>query len=147
MKNNYKSFLTYDEKKIIEKEITAAESKTSGEIRIHILKNEKIKDIMKEAEKWFKKLKMNKTRDRNGVLLIIAPAAKKFAIFGDIEINNKIKDNFWDIIRDKIQMSFKESKYVEGIKLSIKETGDLLAKYFPIKADDTNELSNEITES
>jgi uncharacterized membrane protein len=143
----FKSFLSDDEKNSIEKEIEKSESTTSGEIRIHFIRKNAINDIMSEAKKWFKKLKMHKTRDRNGVLLIIAPNARKFAIYGDISINEKIKDNFWSDVRDKIQSSFKEDKFAEGIILAIKETGKVLEKFFPIKPDDINELSNEITES
>jgi uncharacterized membrane protein len=102
---------------------------------------------MVEAKKWFKKLKMHKTRDRNGVLLVIAPAAKKFAVYGDIAINEKIGDNFWNGMRDRIQSAFRENKFVEGISGAVKETGAVLEKFFPIKPDDVNELPNEITES
>ena len=102
---------------------------------------------MAEAKKWFKKLKMQKTRDRNGILLVIAPASKKFAILGDKAINEKIGDNFWNGIRDRIQSSFGENKYAEGITRAVRETGAVLEKYFPIKPDDVNELPNEITES
>jgi uncharacterized membrane protein len=146
-KEIYKSFLSDSDKKLVVKEITEAELKTSGEIRVHIVKKEKINNIMSEAQYWFKKLKMHKTRDRNGILLIIAPDARQFAIFGDKAINEKIEDNFWDCVRDKIQASFKEEKFAEGIISAVKETGNVLTKYFPLKEDDTNELSNEISES
>ena len=146
MKKN-KSFLTPEEKKSVENEIMNAELKTSGEIRVHILNKNKTDNIMDEAGKWFKKLKMHKTRDRNGVLLIIAPHAKKFAIFGDVAINEKIHDNFWNEVRDKIQEYFVYGRYSEGIKFAVKTTGSVLERFFPIKPDDVNELPNEITES
>ena len=143
----FKSFLSPEEKKAIEEEISKAESKTSGEIRVHLIGKPGIKDAMPVAKKWFVKLKMHKTRDRNGILLLVAPVSRKFAILGDKAINEKIGDNFWSGIRDRIQSSFSESKYATGIIMAVKETGAILEKFFPIKPDDVNELSNEITES
>jgi uncharacterized membrane protein len=145
--DSFKNFLTNEQKKQIEKEIGNAELKTSGEIRVHIIKKSKIKDIMQDAKYLFKKLKMEKTRDHNGIILIIAPNAKQFAIYGDKGINDIIGQTFWDGVRDKILVSFKEAKYIDGIINAVLEVGDILEKHFPIKPDDVNELSNEITES
>lgn len=145
--NLFKNFLSEEDKEKIVKAIENAEKTTSGEIRVHIIKNTNIENIMAEAKKWFSKLKMHLTKEKNGILLLIAPNAKKFAVFGDEGINKKIDDSFWNKTRDIIADSFKEGKYTDGIIKAIESTGNVLNKYFHIQPDDKNELSNEITES
>lgn len=143
----YKSFLSKEDKAKIMNAISKAENETSGEIRVHILKKNKIEDIFEEAIKWFSKLKMHLTKERNGILLVIAPNSRKFAIYGDEGINDKIDDSFWNKTRDNIQDSFKKEQYTQGIIKAVESTGKVLKIFFPIQPDDINELSNEITES
>ena len=145
--NSEMSFLTNDQKHEVEIAIKEAEKLTSGEIRVHLIKDKNIKDILSAAKIVFKKLSMHKTKDRNGIILVIAPNARQFAIFGDKGINEKIADGFWDKVRDDIKQSFKQEKYVEGIKNAVLETGKVLKNFSPIQHDDINELSNEVTES
>ena len=139
------SFIKKEDRKNISLAIAEAEKETSGEIRVHIVGDKEIQDCLTEAKKWFYRLKMFKTRDRNGVLLFIAPNAKKFAIYGDEGINSKINSEFWQNVKNDIENSFRQEKYVEGITNAVKSTGEVLKKFFPIKPDDKNELSNEVT--
>ncbi|HOJ65117.1 MAG TPA: TPM domain-containing protein [Spirochaetota bacterium] len=141
------SFLKKEDKKKISNTIAKAEKGTSGEIRVHITGDKDIKDCLNEAKKWFYRLKMFKTRDRNGILLFIAPNAKKFAIYGDEGIDKVIEPDFWQKVKDDIENSFKQEKYVDGIINAVNSTGEVLKKFFPIKPDDKNELSNDVTVS
>jgi len=59
--------------------IRTAEQKTSGEIRVFISRK-KIADPVAAAQAQFERLGMTRTRNRNGVLIYVAPAARKFAI-------------------------------------------------------------------
>lgn len=138
-------FLKKEDKKSISEAIAKAESGTSGEIRVHITGEKDINDCMNEAKKWFYRLKMFKTKDKNGILLFIAPNARKFAIYGDDGINRVIGDDFWQNVKKNIENSFREEKYVEGIIKAVYSVGEVLKKFFPIKPDDKNELSNDIT--
>ena len=64
-----------------------AEKMTSGEIRVHITPKCG-DDVMKDAVKTFNRLKMYKTRHRNGVLIYVAFESRKFAILGDAGITS-----------------------------------------------------------
>lgn len=126
--------------------IREAESKTSGEIRVHFQK--KIKgDVLDEAVKKFFELKMDETKDRNGVLIYIVPKKRLFAIIGDEGIDKVVPDDFWDEAKELLQKYFKEGKWAEGICKAIKLTGEKLKKYFPVQEDDINELPDEISYS
>lgn len=127
----------------IEQEISLAEEKTSGEIRVFIDEKCRI-DVLDRAAYIFKQLEMDKTQERNGVLIYLASRDRKFAIIGDKGINEKVPENFWNAIRDTMQQLLKNKNYFEAVRNAIEQSGTELAKFFPRKEDDQNELSNEI---
>ncbi len=132
-------------KKEIVRAIQKAEKLTSGEIRVHI-QSKCNKDPFAEGKKRFQKLKMHKTKERNGVLIFIALDSKEFAILGDIGIHEKVGDNFWCDIRDKMTESFKKDQIKEGIVAGVEGIGEKLKHFFPLQRDDKNELSNAVSE-
>lgn len=124
--------------------IQEAENKTSGEIRLHV-ENRCWGDSLKRAAFVFKKLNMQNTKQRNGVLLYIAIQSHKYAIFSDQGINEKTPEYFWEAIIKKMLEYFQRGELVEGICYGIEQIGANLQKYFPGTQDDENELSNEIS--
>jgi len=141
---NPKDFLSKEETSLIEKAIKTAELNTSGEIRVHIDKSCK-NDVLDCATETFAKLKMHKTELRNGVLFYLAINDRKFAILGDVGINTKVPEDFWDNIKKEILILFKQEKFAEGLEKGILMAGEQLKKQFPHQSDDINELSDEIS--
>jgi uncharacterized membrane protein len=139
-----KDFITEADKKSIVDAIKEAELNTSGEIRVHIESSCK-GDVLDRAAHLFKKLQMHKTEQRNGVLFYLAYKDRKFAILGDGGINRKVPENFWDMIKEKMTVKFKEGKFAEGLAEGIKESGEQLKTHFSYQSDDVNELSDEIS--
>ena len=45
-----------------------------------------------------------------------------------------------------MSVHFKQNEFLEGIVFAIQETGSHLKQYFPLQANDKNELTNEISE-
>lgn len=125
--------------------IEAAELLTSGEVRVHL--NDTCKgDALKDAEKVFKRLRMDQTADRNGILFYIALESHKFAVVGDLGIHGSVGQSFWDGIRDRMVTELKEGRWLEAIELGVAEAGRALAQYFPHQGNrDRNELSNEVS--
>ena len=134
---------TTDDARLI-KAIQLAESKTSGEIRVHIEKTCK-GDALEQCKKQFTKLNMHQTKDRNGILFFLAIDSKSFAVWGDEGIHQKVSDEFWKSISDCAISYFKQNDYVTGIEKAVELCGEKLKLYFPIEADDKNELSNTIS--
>ncbi len=137
-------FFTEQEKANIVNAIKSAELNTSGEIRLHVESKCK-EDVLDRATHWFSKLDMHKTEQRNGVLFYLAVDDKKFAVIGDVGINVKVEDNFWNSIKDQIGKDFSEGKYSEGLIKGILSSGEQLKNFFPCQSDDMNELSDEIS--
>lgn len=123
--------------------IREAEKKTSGEIRVFISRKD-VTDPVAAAQKVFEKLGMTKTRQRNGVLIFVAPRARKFAVIGDVGIHQKCGDSFWQALADEMTTHFKASCFSVGIVHGIQKAGDLLAAHFPPGPDDENELPDKV---
>lgn len=140
-----KFFKPEEEEQIIEA-IRSAEQNTSGEIRVH-LEADCEGDIMEETRKVFRRLGMDKTEARNGVLILLAPERREFAILGDEGINKVVPENFWQEERDLMQEHFRNGAFAEGICKAVERAGEKLKAYFPYQQDDTNELPDDISYS
>lgn len=137
-------FLTSTEEEEIIEAIRVAESKTSGEIRVHIERSCNL-DAYERALEVFYILKMDNTKAQNGVLIYVAIDNKSFVIIGDQGINNLVGAAFWNSTRDKIASQFKQGLFKQGLVEGISEAGKVLSKHFPWQHDDTNELDNTIS--
>ena len=136
--------LSNDEEQEIVQAILEAEKNTSGEIRVHIESHTRL-DHFDRAKEVFHMLKMDNTKDENGVLIYVAVHDRKFVIYGDKGIANVVPDNFWDSTRDIIQGHFKKGNFKQGIIDGIRSTGKQLENHFPWNHGDINELSDEIS--
>ncbi|MCK4519609.1 MAG: TPM domain-containing protein [Candidatus Omnitrophica bacterium] len=139
-----KKFFTKEEDAQIIQAIQKAEKATSGELRIHLTKQIK-KDPMREAIRIFKLLGMQKTKQRNGCLILIGLKNKKVVVIGDKGINDVVGDNFWDDVVGVMVENFKKGDYAPGLTQGILMIGEKLKQYFPYETDDVNELSDEIS--
>jgi uncharacterized membrane protein len=136
-------FSAEDQQRIMDA-IVEAEKNTSGEIQVH-LENSLRKPVLQRTAEIFDVLKINKTAQRNGVLIYLAVDDKHFAIVGDVGINQKVPPGFWNGIKDHMQTLFREGRFTDGLCDGIRMAGEQLGKHFPYSKDDTNELPNEIS--
>jgi len=138
------AFLTKADRDSIVKAIESAELSTSGEIRVHIESNCP-GDPVERAIFVFNNLKMFKTRDRNGVLIYIAHKSRKFSIIGDTGINAVVPADFWNETKELLGNNLRNGQVAAGLISAIEMAGEKLKAFFPLKSDDTNEQSNEIS--
>jgi uncharacterized membrane protein len=139
-----RNFFTKEQQENIRQAIMNAELDTSGEIRVHI-ENTCKGEVMDRALIVFKKLGMEKTASRNGVLIYLAVKNRKFAIIGDIAIHSLVTESFWDGTKNRMLNYFRENQFTEGLVEAITETGKKLKTHFPYQTDDVNELSDDIS--
>lgn len=123
--------------------IAAAEKQTSGEIRVFVTRHF-VEQPIEKAREQFVKLGMQKTAQRNGVLLYFAPLSQSFAILGDEGIHQKCGQNFWDTVTVEMIPLLKENKFTEAIVLAVTKIGVLLSQHFPYEKGDRNELPDDI---
>jgi len=138
------AFLSKEEEAEVVEAIRLAEKNTSGEIRVHIEKETSIAAYDRAVE-VFNLLKMDNTRDRNGVIIYVAVKSKQFAIYGDKGINEKVADDFWNCTKDIMEADFKNGNNCRALVDGIHNAGEQLKKHFPYQSDDSDELTNEIS--
>jgi putative membrane protein len=145
-------FLTKNELASIEQAIINAEGLTSAEIVVCIKTKSCVlgqtsqhtvrKAVEVEAEKKLRDLCVGKTRDKNGVIILISPEDRWVAVCGDKAVSDAIKN--WQEVTSKILTGIKKSKNVQGIIEAIDILGCRLEKHFPVKSDDRNEIPDRI---
>ncbi|MGI6572216.1 MAG: TPM domain-containing protein [Fermentimonas sp.] len=124
--------------------IRNAEAHTSGEIRVCVARHCKA-DPLKAAYQKFVQLRMEETRLRNGVLIYVAPADHKAAIYADQGIEGSLEiPGFWNDVLEEMLSYFREKQIVKGICRAVTRTGQQLAAHYPISDNDVNELSDEV---
>ena len=74
---------------------------------------------------------MNKSMERNSVLIFVAPRAHKFAVIGDESVHAKCGDVFWRELAKAMTGYFRKSEFTEGIIHGVRKAGQLLAEHFP----------------
>lgn len=127
----------------LQRAIALAESRTSGEIRVVVYPRQ-LDDPLATAQMEFARLGMDHTRLRNAVLILVAPEARKFAIFGDRGVHEKCGDGFWHSVAKVMTEHFKRGEFTQGMTRAIEETGSVLANHFPRSPDDENELPDDV---
>ncbi|HEY2796277.1 MAG TPA: TPM domain-containing protein [Thermoanaerobaculia bacterium] len=137
-------FSKFDSERIVEA-ISAAEGRTSAELRVHVTRRIP-EDLDLRALRRFHLLGMAKTEHRNGVLIYIAPRARKFRILGDEGIHAKAGDEFWKGVASVMEAHFRKEQFTEGVILGVGLLGEELARHFPRAKDDKDELPNTIDE-
>ena len=87
-------FFSPEENQRIVSAIREAEQLTSGEIRVYIESRCRFVNPVDRAVELFYGLKMERTEQRNGVILYIAMKDHQLAIFGDEGIHQKSGKGF-----------------------------------------------------
>lgn len=140
---NPKKFLSEAESGKINSAIKDAERRTSAEIKLVIARH-CWGNIRTKASKIFNKLGLDKTEERNCVLILFIVTNREFLIYGDQGIHQKVGQGFWDDIRDKMEAAFQKDEFADGISQGVRLIGQKLSEYFPHQRDDIDEISNEI---
>lgn len=141
--------------KQIEQAIAKLELQTSAELRVCVERKIPISiEVTSEQQRQqlaidratylFNELKMDQTAARNGVLIYLGLKQKCCAVIGDKAIDDFVEDTFWQKQCGLISQAAAQGKYTQGIVETIEQIGQRLAQHFPRRADDINELPNEV---
>jgi uncharacterized membrane protein len=142
--SHVEDFLTAEEEQEIIDAIVEAEKNTSGEIRVHIEATIKI-DHFSRAQQLFHFLKMDNTKEGNGVLIYVAVDDKKFVIYGDTGIDKVVPKGFWESTKNVMASHFQKGNFKQGVVEGVLLAGKELEAHFPWNHNDTNELTDAIS--
>lgn len=138
-------FLAHDEQEMVLQAIREAEKQTSGEIRVYIESRCRFVDPMDRASEIFFGLQMDRTQDRNGVLVYIAVKDRQLAIWGDSGIHQQVGPEFWQKEVKQMIDEFHSDHFADGIAKVVTEIGEALKTHFPYDGvKDKNELPDDI---
>ena len=140
-----KDFLSHDDMQLVVDAVRKAEQQTSGEVRVYIESRCRFVDPMDRAAEIFFGLRMDETKDRNGVLVYIAMKDRQLAIMGDEGIHQRVGKEFWEKEVAEMLAEFNAEHHAEGIAKVVTEIGEALQTHFPYDGKtDKNELPDDI---
>jgi uncharacterized membrane protein len=143
-----RQFLSDNDLETIANLIGQVEKQTIGEIRVSIRQRKHFRErrlsLHELALKDFRKLGMEKTKQKTGVLIFLLISEKKFHIIADEGIHQKVSDGTWEKVAEMMSAHFRRGHFCEGICEGIEQVGEILSRHYPIQPGDTNELPNQV---
>jgi len=140
-----KAFFSNDEQERIVNAIRQAEQQTSGEIRVYTESRCRFVDPLDRAAEIFWGLKMDLTKDRNGVLVYVAMKDHQFAVLADKGIHEKVGQEFWNREVTEMKKHFLNAQPADAIEAVVNNIGQALKNHFPYdRTSDKNELPDDI---
>ena len=86
------------------------------------------------------------TRDRSGVLFFVSLAEHYVEIVADAGIHEKIGEKRWQEIVGGFVERVGRHEVVDGFSFAIRDCGEAMARHYPARPDDTDELSDGLIE-
>jgi uncharacterized membrane protein len=139
-----RGFLAEADLDAVTRAIGAAELRTSAEIRAH-LDHRCPGEPMARAVAVFEHLGMHRTAARHGVLIYVSVGDHKLAVLGDQGIHERVGQVYWERLVDAVLAHFREERPRDGLLHAVAEVGAVLARHFPRRPGDVNELSDQVS--
>jgi uncharacterized membrane protein len=132
----------------IERAIGISETQHRGEIRFAVESALDIPDLFagrtarERAIDVFALLRVWDTEENNGVLIYLLLAERDVEIVADRGINAKVGAAEWEAACRAMEASLARGEFEQGVLSAIDAVSRLLARHFPPRTDDRNELSD-----
>jgi putative membrane protein len=96
------------------------------------------------AERAFFERGLYRTKKNTGVLLFLSLLERKVWVLADRGIYEKMDQETLNRYANEVSRGVREGRACEALSQAIQGIGVLLSRHFPITADDTDELLNEV---
>ena len=130
----------------IEDAIRASEKLHNGELRfaveagLHPLPLLRGETARKRAHEVFSGLRVWDTAHNSGVLIYVQLVDHRIEIVADRGISAKVEQSEWDAICRRIEHAYRNREFEQGTLAGIREITELLARHFPPRGDNPDEL-------
>jgi len=101
--------------------------------------------VQERAARLFTERGVFDTRDHSGVLILLSELEHEVVILGDRGIHARVQLEGWRHHIQHIVSAIAAGRPADGVCEVLDELGAILAEAFPRRADDRDELSNEVT--
>ncbi|NUP90009.1 MAG: hypothetical protein HUU25_09330 [Candidatus Sumerlaeia bacterium] len=101
-------------------------------------------EVERAAAQAFQRFRVRRTVGGSGVLLYISLWEHMVCVLADETVSERVKQSEWEDIRDLIVDGIQEGEPVDALIAAVQRCGELLARHFPPRLDDENELTNEL---
>lgn len=133
----------------IERVITGSEKTHRGEIRFAVEGRLNVVSLLRDmnartrALAVFSELRVWDTEENTGVLLYLQFVDRSIEIVADRGISARVTQPEWDAICRRMENTFGGERFEEGVVAGLREITTLLARHFPARAANPNELSDK----
>ena len=103
--------------------------------------------VEQRAELAFLENAVFSTRDRTGVLILIAELEHRVAILGDEGIHKKVQTSGWQKHVADLTRAIASGRAGQGVCDTLQAIGEVLIAELPPRPDDTDELSNKVRDT
>jgi uncharacterized membrane protein len=110
--------------------IKEAEAGTTGRILVRVIPDRDV-EAFDRAKHEFGRARLHHHVTRNAALILVAPAARKFAVLGDRALHERVGETFWRDVVDETQPYFARGAVDEGVLHAVARIGSALREYFP----------------
>jgi len=138
-----KEFIAHIQDDAVVRAIQVAEQNSTAELRVMVT-GRKVTDPLREAWSAFARHGMDRTRERNAILIFLAPETRQFALIRDEGFNSHDTPERWQHLAATLEQGFRSGDYTSPLVAVITELGKWMANCFPRQADDVNELPDGI---
>ena len=136
--------------KEIEQAIKASEQTHDGELRFAVEASlplhyliPKGRNARRRAEELFSLLKVWDTERNSGVLIYVQLVDRRIEIVADRGIAAKVGQAEWNAVCLEMEKAFRAGRFAEGALQAVERTTTLLAKHFPARGANPNELPDK----
>ena len=90
---------------------------------------------------------LHQTRDLTGILIYVSVYERSVQVLADKGINDRVDPKVWEEVVALVTDGIRSGKPGEALCAGVRRCGELVAREFPIKGDDTDELPNLIIDA
>ena len=101
-------------------------------------------NVMRRAQLEFYQQKLQKTKDRTGILIFVSIMERQVVVLADKGISEQLPQATWDEVVQLIIQGKKSGNLADGMIAGIQKCGQLLTDKFPIQSHDQNEIGNQL---
>ncbi len=141
---NFGEILKEEELELINGAVSSAQAGSSGKIRVRFCEKAG-KDPLKKAKEAFVIMGLRDMPAKNAVLFYISIKDKKIAVLGDDGINEKVRPEFWENVKNAVVEKLKEGEIAIGPAGGINLVAEKFSEFFPEEKEEQQAPVNAVS--